>query len=154
MDRRKSGFTLVEILVVIAIMAIIGAGAVSVANKVVKTAKVNKTKAAISNLVAALEEYYRAEEKYPVNTSKLFDELTKNPKTSPIVDKLSDEFKTTVAGKDPFDPSITIDYSRYVDSWGIAMRYINRNNGSFPKIISAGTDKVFDTADDIVSTDL
>ena len=140
MKRCRSGFTLIEILVVIAILAIISAGAVSVANNVVKKAKINKTKAAIANLVSALEEYYRETKSYPNN---LFADLTSHPKTSPIIDKLADDFKKSDDVNNP----------PFIDSWSKTMKYQNRGNGNFPKITSAGPDKVFDTADDIVSTD-
>ncbi len=140
MKSRKKGFTLVEVLVVIAILAIIGAGAVSVANNVVKKAKVNKTKAAIANIVSAVEEYYRETKTYPAS---LYSDLAGNPKTSVIIDKLDDEFKNQ-------DPSKE---SPLRDSWGKTLHYLNRGNGNFPKITSAGPDKEFNTADDILSTD-
>ena len=41
-----------------------------------------------------------------------------------------------------------------VDAWGQPLRYRTLGEGNFPSIVSAGPDGVFDTADDIISSEL
>ena len=44
-----------------------------------------------------------------------------------------------------------IDLPRYVDPWGMSIRYEYLPGTAFPVLTSAGPDKIFDTPDDITS---
>ena len=44
---------------------------------------------------------------------------------------------------------VPYDLPRFVDPWGMSLRYIYQDGYAFPRVISAGPDKIFDTPDDI-----
>lgn len=44
---------------------------------------------------------------------------------------------------------VTYDVPRFIDAWGMSLQYEYMSNYAFPKIMSAGPDKVFGTSDDL-----
>jgi len=70
---KKNGMTLIEILVAIAIMAILAAGLYSVSNYVQTQAKVKLTESTIELLSAALEQYYDFYGKFPFIADKYYN---------------------------------------------------------------------------------
>jgi len=134
-DRRRTGFTLMEILIVLAILAVIISlvlpnflGAQQDANK-----KIAKT------AVAAVEEaakMYAAQHdgEFPLTIDALLTNQGNDPKwAGPYLEK----------GKVPLDP------------WGNSIQYqcpgTHQGNGGEPDIWSMGKDKQSNTADDIAN---
>lgn len=181
--RNNKAFTLVEIMVVIAIMAIIGFGAVNIAQKVVESTKADKTEAIIRTLVGILEEYQLDTGGFPASgIQNLYFALENNPKTRPLLEGLPQDcvkrlnydwdgesgpllpFEAVVIYDGWYasdDHSKDIDLSETDNRSAIdgngenePMLYINRGNGNFPIIRSAGKDRTFNTADDIISSEL
>ena len=162
MTKRQSGFTLIEIIVVITIMLIIGAVGVKVAGNVIEKAKVNTTKAAMQNITSALEEYFRDTGGYPDPKLEIYAEedyelfwnsevcrmLNENTNSRQIINKLPEEFIRLETLQSGVSSLILI------DSWNNPMKYRYVGNNNFPKITSAGKDMNFGTADDIISTDI
>ena len=181
---KRSGFTLVEVLVVITIITIIGLGAISVAQNVVEQSKVNKTETIMRTLNAAMDEYYRDTGKYPeVSTTdfgnsigNLYEILNSNTKSSPFIQNLPSDCVISFLCDWDLDGSISNNsvILAICDGWYVSdepvdvlnispydteggyepMWYRNRGEGMYPQIISAGKDRIFNTADDIVSTEL
>lgn len=69
--RRRSGFSLIEIMVVVVIMGML-AGAVAVGvNQYMDTAKVNRAKSDIATIVDAVEAYKLTQGRYPTSNEGL-----------------------------------------------------------------------------------
>ncbi len=141
---KKTGFTLIEILVVLVIISML-AGIMLPATKKARTkAAIVKTKAIISSIEAALFMYNTDMGDYPESTgsSKILIESLMGP--------LNDE-----NWKGPYMrfKQADIDENRcIIDSWRNPLIYIYPQNeeNNVPFIIrSAGPDKKLDTKDDI-----
>jgi len=68
-SRRRSGFTLVELLVVIAIIVVLAAAGFSAALAAMKKAKATKTRAMAVNLEEAIKQFYNEYNKLPDPTN-------------------------------------------------------------------------------------
>jgi len=175
------GFTLVELLVVVAIIGILMSGAVMVGSYVTTNAKIQKTKGVLSVLNAAIEEYrmYHASTKVDLPAGNL-------PPPSEPLPLLGDpppvgapgDFNGIVAlynalesvpscreilNSIPENNVILYGVNKVlVDAW--KNENINQQNwlryeyvpgsGNFPVIRSAGPDLQYGTADDILSTEI
>ncbi|MHC5184294.1 MAG: type II secretion system protein [Planctomycetota bacterium] len=90
------------------------------------------------------------------SSAALFYFLDKNPSSRDIVDGVSSTLVSN-KGADGITPvKITIggteyDLPRYIDPWGMSIRYEYLPGTAFPTLTSAGPDKIFDTPDDITS---
>jgi type II secretory pathway pseudopilin PulG len=89
------------------------------------------------------------------SSAALFYFLDKNPSSRAIVEGMAN---TLVTNKDDSGAVIQIniggtiyDLPRYVDPWGMSIRYEYLDGTAFPVLTSAGPDKVFGTPDDITS---
>jgi hypothetical protein len=86
----------------------------------------------------------------------LFYFLNQNPSSRAIASAVSD---TLITNKDASGNDITItiggadpiDLPRYIDPWGMSIRYEYLPGTAFPTLTSAGPDRVFGTPDDITS---
>jgi prepilin-type N-terminal cleavage/methylation domain-containing protein len=146
---RKQAFTLIELLIVVAIIAILAAIAVPNFLEAQTRAKVSRVKADMRTIVTALESYRVDSTKYPsavylgfpddgewhmwflyALTNKQYTGIGtspdgRNPLTSPI------SYLATI----PLDPFTTYYSVRYMD-WGqvtsASVFYAYRSNGQFP----------------------
>lgn len=91
------------------------------------------------------------------SSAALFYFLNQTPSSRAIASAVSD---TLITNKDAFGNDITftftlsgttIDLPRYIDPWGMSIRYEYLPGTAFPTLTSAGPDRVFDTPDDITS---
>jgi type II secretory pathway pseudopilin PulG len=89
------------------------------------------------------------------SSSALFYFLDQNPNSRRIVDALMDSL---ISNKDANGTPIKItlaageiDLPRFIDAWGTSIRYEYLPGAAFPVLTSAGPDKQFGTADDIVN---
>jgi len=64
--RKEEGFTMVEMMVVLIIIAVLIAGGVKAYLGYINNAKITKTKAAISTMQASLDAYYAENNDYPL----------------------------------------------------------------------------------------
>ncbi|MBN2063236.1 MAG: type II secretion system protein [Sedimentisphaerales bacterium] len=177
---KRKGFTLVEVLAVIAIITILGFGAITIAQSVIAKANVNKTETIMSTLNAVLEEYFRVNKSYPASgIHNLYETLNSDAEVRKLLEGLPQDCVVPLVydwdGAGPANPVQRIvicdgwyasddksvgvnlaDNDTVVDGNGVnePMIYINRGQGNFPQIRSAGKDRTFGTADDIVSTEL
>jgi prepilin-type N-terminal cleavage/methylation domain-containing protein len=152
-NAKQSGMTLIEIIVSIAIIAILAAGLTAVGSYVDKQIKIKKTLASMHILVTAVDQYYDFYRKFPDpngaypsttyfdpsgtepnNIEKLYYKLTLAPDAKKVLDQINRKsFKD--ADKD--------DNLEIVDIWGENFRYRYMEGWNFPEIISAGPDKDF-----------
>ncbi|MHC4169536.1 MAG: prepilin-type N-terminal cleavage/methylation domain-containing protein [Planctomycetota bacterium] len=157
--RNKDGFTLVEILVVVALIAILATIVVGVAGRIDGRAKENALEGTFVLLDSALQEYRRFTDKFPeqpennpVNAAAhaelLYDALNSVPDSRTIlekIDKSSLENRYGAAGT-TVGTSVEI-----YDPWGMPVDYRYSLGENFPVMTSAEPDKVFGTADDMSS---
>ena len=86
----------------------------------------------------------------------LFYVLDRNPSSRGIVDGVSSTLVSNKGADGTTPVKITIggkeyDLPRYIDPWGMSIRYEYLPDTAFPTLTSAGGDKIFDTPDDITS---
>jgi prepilin-type N-terminal cleavage/methylation domain-containing protein len=208
--KRQAGFTLIEILVVVAIIVLLATGMVKVAQTARTRAQERVTKGTISMLVSALAEYKNFHDRgsgfeFPeepvvwndknewlnllsyglrVDVANLFIDLGDHGQFTWEDDVDLDEMRLALATieflycvmedvpgckaileKLPVDVAVNDDNDSVTirgqaksllevnDAWGHPLWYEYRGPGNFPAITSAGPDGLFNTADDIVSTE-
>jgi len=159
--QNKIGLTIVEILVVVAIISLLAAGLYTVGNYVETQTKIKQTKSTIEILSAALEQYYdfyngvRGVGKFPdpndpngvplgcnSNMEKLYYRLSCVPDAKKILNQINPTFIKDV--DDNNRPEI-------IDAWGNHFHYSYVPSRNFPVIDSNGPDKKLGGNDDISS---
>jgi prepilin-type N-terminal cleavage/methylation domain-containing protein len=133
MSKKRKGFTIIEMLVVISIMGILISLIVSVGSYVQVRAQEDETSARLKVLSKAVLTYHRYHQEYP---RYLKDVLT--------IPEIASLMQGTA------DNEGTIEDERFIDSFGNNFRY-SKNNA--PLIISYGADGQPSTEDDIRSDD-
>ena len=121
----RAGFTLIEILVAVAIIGILGTVAVMNITANLEKAKMTAAKEAVNNIKAAVTNYYLQYKKYPSDLNALIE---KKGDDEPVLD----------GGEGALE-----------DPWLTDYKY--EKNGKNIVIISAGPDRDFGTDDDIRS---
>lgn len=141
---KKSGFTLVEILVVLVIISMLALLTLPATKKARTKAAILKTKAIIASIEAALSMYQTDMGNYPESTgsSVILIEALMGP--------MDDE-----NWKGPymrFKQKDVDENKNVIDTWGNPLKYVYPQNekSNVPFIVvSSGPDKKFETADDI-----
>lgn len=122
----RQGFTLIEILVVVAIIGMLGAVAVPAYMSHLKEARVEAARETIKGVETALEMYsIKHGGRYP------------------------DSLDVLTQGTEDEDPLLKGDY---VDPWGTEIKYEKRGKKQ-PLLTSAGEDEAFGTDDDLTNMD-
>jgi general secretion pathway protein G len=131
--RRRSGFTLIEVLLVLVILVILGSLAVTAYGPMRKRAQIDAAKAAVSMFETPLEAYHLHMDAYPSNQEGL-DALRAAPAD---------------AGSNWAGPYLKQDIP--LDPWRNPYRYASpgTHNPDSYDLWSAGPDGVDGTADDI-----
>jgi general secretion pathway protein G len=127
----KAGFTLVEIIIAIAIVGIMAAVAVPNINKNIKRARISAARQLISTAAQA-------------TTTYSLDHSGKTPASQ-------DAWIEALTGGD--DPEIEGGADALNDPWGEPLKYEKVGKGSRFKITSAGPDGEFGTDDDLTNID-
>jgi len=188
---RKDAFTLIEVLVTLAIIMIL-VGALAGTGQYLRTrAGIQLTQSTIQIIDAALDQYLEQYRAFPFKNRNVDSDpakadpytvhhfetdltadisggtLTDNDASSAalyyflnrcgdskaILDTLSDRMITTLdAGGHQIKMvmgGVTYSVPRFIDAWGISVQYEYLEQYPYPKIMSAGPDKIFGTSDDL-----
>ncbi len=147
--------TMVELLVAVAILAILASIMMMVGGKGDASAKTELTKSVMVLLDSALQEYHDYSGGFPLpppsadtpllRSQFLYTELSSVPASQKILEKIPNE----VIQNKPIDPSDTA--LEFYDGWGTVLDYRYLAGMNFPLIISAGPDKKPQTTDDITN---
>ncbi|MFZ2148326.1 MAG: type II secretion system protein [Sedimentisphaerales bacterium] len=149
----KHGLTLVEILAVVAIIALLASIVIGVAALIDNQSKERCLESTFALLECALQEYCEYTGKFPeqpeknfsnalVHSEYLYNELTLIPESRKILEKIADSLLKNKYGTADTPAEI-------YDPWGMALDYRYVPGDNFPELVSAGPDKIFGTADDI-----
>ena len=149
----KHGITLVEILVVVSVIAILATMVIGIAARINDQSKERGLESTFVLLESALQEYHEGTGKFPEQPEKnfanaaihsefLYRELDLMPESRKILGRITESLVKNEYG--------TVDTpSEIYDPWGMVLDYIYVPGDNFPEFVSAGPDKIFDTADDI-----
>jgi len=135
--RRNSGFTLLEMVIVLGIIAMILGGAIFAMKGITGQAKISQTNADFKSIQNALDMYKLIGGTYP-STSQGLKALVEKPNSAPKPSKWSQSMKA-----EPLDP--------WKNPYGY--KFPGKKNPSEPEIISKGPDGIEGNEDDISSQD-
>jgi prepilin-type N-terminal cleavage/methylation domain-containing protein len=149
----KYGITLVEILVVVAIIAILATMVIGIASRINDQSKERGLESTFTLLESALQEYREVTGKFPeqpeknyanalIHSEYLYRELDLIPESRKILERIIESLVKNEYGTIDSPPEI-------YDPWGMVMDYIYVAGDNFPELVSAGPDKIFGTVDDI-----
>ncbi|MBN2272348.1 MAG: type II secretion system protein [Sedimentisphaerales bacterium] len=155
--RYKDGTTLIEILVVVAVIMILAGLVTGIATSIDSYSKERAVKATFSVLDAALQEYYDFGGSFPlavnadpnVNCETLYYELSSLPVSRAVLEKISGKVI-----KDDFKPpklGARADFYEIYDPWGMVLNYRYNPGDSFPLLTSAGPDRNHTTVGDNIT---
>ena len=133
----QSGFTLTEILIVMAIIGILVGALIGVGRRLKTQADEKLCRSTIEVLVGAIEQYYDYRQAYPDPAANLYDQLNAVVNSRKLIEQIQ---ASQVVGKDFLDP------------WGIPFDYSYIAGQSFPVIVSGGADKDLSTTADNISS--
>jgi len=155
--RHNKALTLVEILVVVAIIAVLATFVITLTLRVENTSKQKALANAVALLDAALQEYREYTGQFPVqpernstraaeHTALMYEALKSVPDSRNVLKQID---STLVEG----DADLPGQWQVH-DMWGTVLDYVYVPGDNFPELISAGPDRTFGTEDDISSRNL
>lgn len=152
------GMSLIEILVVVAVIAILTTMVIGVASRIDTQAKEKGLEAAFVLLDSALQEYHEFTGSFPEQTETnyanaathseyLYGQLQTIPATQKILQGIDEslvknQYSAVGVPLSQTPPEV-------YDPWGTSLDYRYVAGDNFPRLISAGPDKTFGTADDM-----
>lgn len=145
---KNNGFSLPELLVAIAILALMAVGIFSITQYTQSHGKITTTETAIAILDTALEQYYEFYGKFPdVNntdeTEFVYYKLTLCPDAKKTIGNIGRAMLKKVG---------SYDYPEIIDVWEEELKYVYDDEiHNFPLITSSGPDKDFDTDEDNIT---
>lgn len=146
----KMGLTLMEILVVVAVIAILATMLIGVATRIDTQSKERAIEGTFALLEGALQEYREFKGTFPVatdadpnkNSQLLYAELNSVAGARVILEKINASLIKNKFGAADTPPEI-------YDLWGTVVDYRYVPGDSFTLLVSAGPDRKFLTPDDI-----
>ena len=149
MYKNKQGLTLIEILAAMIIVAVLASITIKVVSHIDNQSNEQGIESTFALLDSALQEYYEYWKGFPdpdmtpylTHSAALYGQLKDTPKTSTLLEGISEKLI-----KNNPDQA---DMPEIYDPWGTILDYRYVPGDSFPRLVSAGPDKVFNTADDI-----
>lgn len=135
--RRRAGFTLLEMVIVLGIIAMILGGAIFAMKGIGETAKISQVEADFKTIDTSLMSYKLLAGVFPT-TQQGLKSLVEKPTSTPVPRRWSQ-----VANKVPLDP--------WKNEYGY--RFPGKRNASEPEIFSKGPDGQEGSADDLSNQD-
>ena len=151
--KKNHGLSLIEILIAMVIVAILASIPIRIVSHMDNQSNERSIKSTFAILDGALSEYYDYWESFPdpnkvpytTDSAALYGQLNSTPGASDFLKNINEKLIKENSN------SNVVDMPELIDPWGTLLRYQYLPTYSFPKIISAGPDKVFGTADDILN---
>jgi prepilin-type N-terminal cleavage/methylation domain-containing protein len=163
--RYKHGLSLVEMLIVVGVIALLATMVIGVASRIDNQSKEKGVESVFALLEGALEEYKEFQGEFPgqpvkdfmgaaAHSEYLYGELYSIPSSRKILEKVSDsliknEYSPAGVFLDNTPPEIYDPWQVNSKEFRRAIDYIYVAGDNFPRLISAGPDRNFGTADDI-----
>jgi prepilin-type N-terminal cleavage/methylation domain-containing protein len=152
----NKALTLVEILVVVAIIAVLATFVIALTLRVENQSKENALASAFTLLESALQEYYEYKGEFPVqpqrdsaraaeHTALMYEALQSVPASRDVLKQVD---AALIEG----DADLPGQWQVH-DVWGTVLDYVYVPGDNFPELISAGPDQEFGTQDDISNRD-
>jgi prepilin-type N-terminal cleavage/methylation domain-containing protein len=149
--RGQSGFTLSEILIVVAVLGILVGLLLGFGKRLKTQADEKLCRSTMEILIAAIEQYYDDQGKFP--------DPAYDPLLSPIENLYTQLFSTSrcrqlceqIQASQVGDTNSNKKYE-FLDPWGTPLQYQYVPGMTFPVITSAGPDKGFPTVGDNLSS--
>ena len=147
----QSGFTLSEVLIVVAILLILAGALVGFGKHLKQQARANLCECTIGIIVAAIEQYHDWHEAFPVQDNaldpqmspieNLYAQLYNQPKSCALCEQIEKSLKGDTDGDGAFE---------FLDPWGEPLRYLP--GMTFPVVESGGPDRDLTTAADNIDS--
>ncbi len=145
----KTGMTLVEVLIVVAIVALLVSMVLGIATSIQDQANEKLTKETIDLLAGALEEYYEYLNAFPQIIA--VDNITDSENLYAALSTVSASMEVLrrINTAQIFDGDGDGDVEIY-DAWRqVPINYVYVPGNTFPTLVSAGIDTTFGTEDDL-----
>ena len=157
----KHGLSLVEMLIVVAVIALLATMVIGVASRIDNQSKEKGLEITFTLLESALEEYREYQGAFPVPpvgnfnsvaeraaaySEYLYGQLYSIPSSRKILEKINISLI-----KHKVDSGAVPPVPEIYDPWGMPLDYRYEPGDSFPELVSAGPDKIFGNADDITN---
>ena len=137
----QSGFTLSEVLIVVAILLILAGALVGFGKHLKQQAQASLCECTIGVLIAAIEQYHDWHDAFPDPAVNLYQQLYSLPKSRAICQQLESSL-----------PNDTGRLLEFLDPWGEPLRYRYPPGTTFPVVESGGPDRDLTTAADNISS--
>ena len=149
MYKNKHGLSLIEIMMAVAIIAILAAITIRLVSHIDRQSNERMLVSTYELLDSALDEYHDYWNGFPdpnkspylTHSAALYGQLQSTPGTDKFLEAINEKLIKK-------NPNAT-DMPQIYDPWGTLLDYLYIPIYTYPKIISAGPDKVFGTADDV-----
>jgi type II secretory pathway pseudopilin PulG len=152
--KRQVGLSLVEMLVVVAIIMVVAGLAVTLTSRLGRQAKERDLASAFAMFKGALQEYREETGEFPPQPERnyanaplhmrlLYERLMAEPASRQVLSHL--------AGFPTQGDQTSLEVAEVRDPWGTVLDYRSGPDDDFPELISAGPDREFGTEDDINS---
>lgn len=156
--KHKCGMSLIEILIVVAVIAIMVTMVIGISSRIDNQTKEKGVESIFAMLDSALQEYHEFTGRFPnqpeknfanavIHSELLYKELSSIPSAAKILEKIDDSLV-----KNQYSPAgvpLAQTSPELYDPWGTALDYQYAPGDNFPRLTSAGPDKIFGTKDDM-----
>ena len=150
-SQSQSGFTLSEVLIVVAILLILAGALVGFGKHLKQQARASLCECTIGVLIAAIEQYHDWHDAFPVQDNdplmspieNLYAQLYDQPRSCALCEQIEKSQKGDTDGNGKFE---------FLDPWGKPLRYRYLQGWTFPVVESGGPDGDLATTGDNINS--
>jgi len=151
--KNKHGLSLIEILIAVSIVAVLATITIGIVSHMDNQSNERALTSTFTLLDGALGGYYEYWKSfpdpnmspYPTSSAALYGQLRSTPGLNDYLEGINDK----LIKNNPVAKNNNTVIPEIYDPWGTVLNYKYIQSYTFPKIISAGPDKLFGTSDDI-----